>query len=754
MYFNKKTRILIFLTLSCAILTIFFGFWVGSTSIYTHFFYVPVLLGSLWYGKKSFYIAILLCFVYVISTFGHLNFISLESIERIIVLLLVSFFTGIVCEGKIKTEEMLINANDVLAQSNEKYRSLVEFADDPIYLIDRDYKYLSVNKKFLSRFNLQKNQILGMTFGELHSPEETKEFMEKVDCVFNTGEAVKYEPCSNRLDCWTIRSLSPIKNPDTGEVTTVSAIAKDITERKKMEETLRERTYELGERVKELNCLFASSSLAEKPGISLEEILQGTVELIPPALRYPESTCARMTWDGREFRTKNWGETDCRLTSNIVVQRERIGTLEVGRLEEIPKNEESPFLKEESGLIDVVAERLGKIIARNLAEKEKKNLEAQLRQVQKMETIGSLAGGIAHDFNNILTPIIGYSEITMDYVPEDSVIKNNLEEVLKAAMRAKDLVQQILTFSRQSNQELKPMKIQPIIEEALSLLRASLPATIKINQNIDQECGVVLAEPTQIHQILMNLCTNAYHAMAEKGGVLGVTLRGADLDADDLALNLSLNPGPHLILSVSDTGHGMDRGVAERIFDPYFTTKGPGEGTGIGLSVVLGIVKSYGGDITVYSEAGAGTIFNVYLPRIKTDAVTVETESFQPTLKGNEHILLVDDEEPIVRMVQQMLEHLGYNVTALTSSMEALETFRQHSQEFDLVITDQTMPNLTGAQLAQKLLGIRPNIPIILCTGFSEVLTEERAKAMGIREYVMKPVIKSGISKAIRKALD
>jgi signal transduction histidine kinase len=520
-----------------------------------------------------------------------------------------------------------------------------------------------------------------------------------------------------------------------------------------MEETLRQRTYELGERVKELNCLFAISSLIEKPGISLEEILQGTVELIPPALRYPGSTCARITLDGRTFCSTNWRETDSKQTSYIVVNGARIGALEVDCLEKTPKNGTPSFLKEESGLIDAVSERLGKIIARDLVEKEKKHLEAQLRQFQKMETIGSLAGGIAHDFNNILTPIIGYSEITMDYVPKDSVVRNNLNEVLNAAMRAKNLVQQILTFSRQSDQELKPIKISPVVQEALSLLRASLPATIKISQNLEKECGSVLAEPTQIHQIVMNLCTNAYHSMSEKGGMLGVTLREVDLDSDDLVLNLSLNPGPHLILSVSDTGHGMDRGVTERIFDPYFTTKPPGRGTGIGLSVVHGIVKSYAGEITVYSEVGAGTIFNVYLPIIKTDAAS-ETLSSQPSLKGNEHILLIDDEEPIVRMVQQMLEHLGYNVTALTNSMKALEAFRRQPEKFDLVITDQTMPNITGAQLAQKLLGIRPDIPIILCTGFSEVMMEEKARAIGIREYIMKPVIKSGLSKAIRKILD
>ena len=405
-----------------------------------------------------------------------------------------------------------------------------------------------------------------------------------------------------------------------------------------------------------------------------------------------------------------------------------------------------------AGLLEIGSHKYILAFDRDIS--EQKELEAQLRQAQKMEAIGTLAGGIAHDFNNILFPIIGYTEMTTTELAEDSVARSNLLAVLKAANRAKGLVQQILTFSRQSEQERKPLKIQPILKEALKLLRASLPSTIEITQNIDRESGAILADPTQIHQVIINLCTNAYHAMREKGGVLEVILTEVDADSTDLTFNPDLSPGPYLRLTISDTGHGMDRIVMERIFDPYFTTKGLGEGTGLGLAVVHGIVRSHGGDITVYSEPGKGTTFHVYLPRIDAGAIAPETVSTEPAPKGKERILLVDDEEQIVLMVRQMLEGLGYTVTARTSSVEALEAFRAKPEKFDLAITDQTMPNMTGAELAQKLMGIRADIPIILCTGFSEVITEDKSKGIGIREYVMKPVLRSEMAKTIRRVLD
>jgi len=380
--------------------------------------------------------------------------------------------------------------------------------------------------------------------------------------------------------------------------------------------------------------------------------------------------------------------------------------------------------------------------------------ERQLQQVLKIQAIGTLAGGIAHDFNNILFPIVGYTELTMDEVPEDSVAHNNLEEVLKAAHRAKDLVQQILTFSRQSGQERKPVKVDSIIEEALKLLRASIPASIEIVHKIDEDCHPVLGDATQIHQVIMNLCTNAYQAMQDKGGILEVNLSEVNVGYEETVEKIGMQPGTHLQLLVRDEGCGMDAAVLNRIFEPYYTTKEQGKGTGLGLSVIHGIVKNHRGDISVTSTPGKGTTFKVYLPIIEDMDTVTEFEPTNGAVKGNERILLVDDEEQIVSMEQQMLENLGYEVTARTDCTEALKEFSQKPQNFDLVITDMTMPHMTGDELALKLLDIKPDIPVILCTGFNEDITEEKALAMGIQKFVMKPVIKNDLATTIRTVLD
>jgi signal transduction histidine kinase len=380
--------------------------------------------------------------------------------------------------------------------------------------------------------------------------------------------------------------------------------------------------------------------------------------------------------------------------------------------------------------------------------------ERQLQQVLKIQAIGTLAGGIAHDFNNILFPIVGYTELTMDEVPDDSVAHNNLEEVLKAAHRAKDLVQQILTFSRQSGQERKPVKVQLIIKEALQLLRASIPASIEIINKIDDNCHPVMGDATQIHQVIMNLCTNAYQAMQDKGGTLEVNLSEVYIGYEETAKKIGMQPGKHLQLLVRDDGCGMDAVVLGRIFEPYYTTKEQGKGTGLGLSVIHGIVKNHRGDISVTSSPGKGTTFKVYLPITEDAEIANELEPSNGTVKGNERILLIDDEEQIVSMEQQMLENLGYEVTARTDSTEALKEFSLQPQNFDLVITDMTMPQMTGDELAQKLLNIKPDIPVILCTGFNEDITEEKALSMGIQKFVMKPVIKNDLATTIRTVLD
>jgi len=380
--------------------------------------------------------------------------------------------------------------------------------------------------------------------------------------------------------------------------------------------------------------------------------------------------------------------------------------------------------------------------------------ERQLQQVMKMQAIGTLAGGIAHDFNNILFPIVGYTELTMDDIPEDSQARRNLEEILKATHRAKELVQQILTFSRQGGQERKCLKIQFLIKEALKLLRATIPSSIEIESHVDENCGPIKGDPTQIHQVIMNLCTNAYHAMQASGGKLEVALKEVDISYERSQERVGMKVGPHLELTVTDSGHGMEPEVLERIFEPYYTTKEQGKGTGLGLSVIHGIIKNHGGDITVSSQPGKGTQFTVYLPVV--DEIDEETEAVASAgaTRGSEQILLVDDEKQIIDIEQQILERLGYKVTPKTDSEEALEEFAALPERFDLVITDMTMPKMTGDQLARKLMEIKPDIPVILCTGFNETITEEKALSMGIDKFIMKPIVKDELAGTIRSVLD
>jgi len=382
-----------------------------------------------------------------------------------------------------------------------------------------------------------------------------------------------------------------------------------------------------------------------------------------------------------------------------------------------------------------------------------KTLETQLQQAQKMEAIGTLAGGIAHDFNNILGGIMGYAELAKMKAPEGSNVIADLDKLIKSSIRAADLIKQILTISRQHKQEQKPVQIKYIVNEALKLLRATLPSTIEIREDLAKDTGVVNADPTQMHQVIMNLATNAGHAMQKDGGILEVNLANVEVDADFAARHLDMSPGPHLRLTISDTGYGIEPAIMERIFDPYFTTKEKGEGTGMGLSVVNGIVKGHGGAITVYSEPGKGSTFNVFFPVVE-DVVEAKTEDEEPLPEGNERILFVDDEPSLVDVTRQKLEKLGYKVVGTISSLEALELFKSKPQGFDLVITDTTMPHMTGDILATEIMKIRPDIPVILCTGYSERISKARAEDLGISAFAMKPLLMRELATTVRGVLD
>jgi PAS domain S-box-containing protein len=410
------------------------------------------------------------------------------------------------------------------------------------------------------------------------------------------------------------------------------------------------------------------------------------------------------------------------------------------------------FLRDESGEAVAILGASRDISEKRQARQEKEKLEARLQQAQKMEAIGTLAGGIAHDFNNILTAVLGYTEMALDDAEDGGLLHNNLQEVIVAGNRAKDLVKQILAFSRQAEQELRPVQVELIVKEAIKLLRASIPSTVEIEQDI-QSHSAILADSTQIHQVLMNLCTNADNAMRDTGGILKVSLSNVAIDSEFEARRLGINTGEYLCLRVGDTGHGIPAEVMGRIFDPFFTTKERDKGTGMGLSVVHGIIKSHRGAITVQSEVNIGTTFKVLLPIIQSQ-VHPSADSGDGLPTGNERILFVDDEKILADLGRQMLGRLGYSAECRTSSIEALELFKTRPDQFDLVITDMTMPNLTGEKLAQQLMSIRPDIPVILCTGFSEQITEEKAKKMGIRKYIFKPMVMNKLAQTVREVLD
>lgn len=386
-------------------------------------------------------------------------------------------------------------------------------------------------------------------------------------------------------------------------------------------------------------------------------------------------------------------------------------------------------------------------------ERERADLEKQLFQLQKMKTIGTLAGGIAHDFNNILTPILGYTDMALEELPVESNLRFDLEQINNAAVRGKDLVQQILTFSREVDFNKKPVQIQPIVAEVLNLLKSTSPPSVKIKQKLDPGIGTVLADPTHIHQIVMNLCTNANQAMLESGGILDVRLEAVKLTQRSDPRLGNLKKGDYIRLQISDTGHGMDMETKERIFEPFFTRKEVGSGSGLGLSVVHGIINNYGGAILVDSSPGKGTTFSIYLPKHGIDPESLDKLD-KKTVKGDEYILFVDDEPEITFLGKKMLENLGYRVSIQSDSVSAFEEFKNNPQKYSLLVTDQNMPNIIGTELASKMRKIRPELKVIIITGYAEYLSEEMIMKHGISEVILKPMILSDFSKTIRRVLD
>jgi len=457
--------------------------------------------------------------------------------------------------------------------------------------------------------------------------------------------------------------------------------------------------------------------------------------------------------DDREYVDKMWKDA---LQNGLYDIEHRLlvngKTKWVRQKAEFTCNERNEYIKA-IGFTQDITDLKKAMEGKKASDKKRLKLRVQLQQAQKMEAIGTLAGGIAHDFNNILTAILGYSQMARDDLPIESQIRKDLDQVIKASERAVDLVKQILTFSRQGEENYRPVKVQLVIKEVFKLLRASLPTSIQLKENIDKESGLILADSTQVHQVLMNLCTNAKDAIEGGIGTLSVSLTEVLITKLNTIKDCpALKHGTYLDIGISDTGCGMDRVTQSRIFDPFFTTKEKSRGTGLGLAVVHGIVQQHKGEITVASELGQGTTFHIYMPVIENveNAEYVEIEEIP---RGSERILFVDDETSLVDLMERMLSQLGYNVTGMSSSTGALALYKKNPDNFDLVITDMTMPEMTGIVLARSLFSLRPDLPVILCTGFSEVVNEPQAKLLGIREYLTKPIDRLLLAKAIRRAL-
>jgi nitrogen-specific signal transduction histidine kinase/ActR/RegA family two-component response regulator len=392
------------------------------------------------------------------------------------------------------------------------------------------------------------------------------------------------------------------------------------------------------------------------------------------------------------------------------------------------------------------------ISERKEAEEKNRRLQAQLRQAQKLEAIGTLAGGIAHDFNNILGAMIGFTDMVIEDLPENSLHHSELRKVLQAGHRARDLIGQILAFSRQSDARRLTLQPQAIIKEVAKLLRSTLPTTIDIKRTIAPGCSAIDADPTQFHQILMNLCTNAYHAMEDSGGTLTISLRPASVLPETLRRQSERTNDSYLELLIADTGQGMSPAIVEKIFDPFFTTKVKEKGTGMGLSIVYGIVSEYGGAVSVESEVGIGSTFHVFWPCSPKPDITAQAKQ-EVVAGGTERIMLVDDEELLLEMTGKMLERCGYRVTPVTDSRRAGELFGENPDIYDLVITDQTMPGLTGMELAKQMMSVRPDLPIILCTGYSASVDEGRVKEAGLSALIFKPLLKNELLALIRSVL-
>lgn len=635
-------------------------------------------------------------------------------------------------------------AEEALRASEEQHRSLVRMLPDIICQFDYRRRLVFISENISHYLDFRPEELLGHTFAKLgFSADLHRQWDAAIDEAFATSRTIEFEfPIDTRSGQSIFNWRLMPQRDQEGRIRSVLVMARDITDHRRAEREYRQ-LFEamldgcaLHEIVLDENglpsdyrFLAVNPAFERMTGLKAEEVVGRTLlEMMPKTENYWVEKYGRVALTGEPANFENY--------SSVLGKYFQVTAFQ-------------PALRQFACIFSDITEQVK-------AEQEREKLETQLRQAQKLEAIGTLAGGIAHDFNNILTAILGYAEIAREECQPGSPIAKDVEEVITAGKRARDLVKQILAFSRQATIERIPLQPSLIVREAIKLLRSSFPTTIRIIEDIDGNAGQIFADPTQVHQVLMNLCTNAYHAMEESGGVMTISLQKRSSTTAELQGCPEALPGEYVHLSVRDTGPGIPPDIRERIFDPYFTTKEQGKGTGLGLAIVRGIVISCGGFVTCRSTLGEGSEFCACFPAHGQN----DNPIFSPDTRdagaegGNERILFVDDEEVLVEMGRTMLERMGYKVTGITDSRAALDTFTRQPEQFDLVITDQTMPGMTGMELARAIFQIRPEMPVILCTGYSNLVTEESALANGIRAFALKPLIKKDLAHLIRNTLE
>lgn len=645
-------------------------------------------------------------------------------------------------EDRVKEKTAALKqAHEDLKVSARKYRSIYENAIEGIFQTTLQGQFSNTSPSLAKMLGYESPLELVSTITDLahqlyFQPQDRDVF---VRTLKQKGEIFGFETQFKKKSgevIWVMMSAKAIRD-NNGETLYLQGFAVDITERKQAEAALRESegrhrlvvdespdpmvVYNMDGKV-----LYINPSFTRVFGWTPEEVMDGKIDYVP-ADAWPETK--------KMLERLNKGESHYGFETRRYDKNKRI--IDISMSFGVWRDEQGNPAGSVVTLRDIT---------------QQKKLEGQLRQAQKMESIGTLAGGIAHDFNNILSVITGFTELALTSLSDNPKIKQHLEKVLQSGYRARDLVQQILSFSRTTEQGLKPTRILPILKDVMKLLRATIPTTIQIYEHWEAKNDIISGNSTQIHQVLMNLCTNASHAMKEKGGVLEVFLNDVNIPTQTIVGHFSLKPGDYLKLTVRDTGKGISAEDMEKIFDPYFTTKSKGEGTGLGLSIVHGIVKDHGGGVGVSSAVGQGTTFELFLP-VTYEGLSVSADAAEQIQRGSGTILLVDDEADLVEAYGGLMTSLGYTVQGITSSREALDIFRADPQGFDLVFTDQTMPHMTGVQLAEELLKIQPDLPIILYSGYSENITEKMVKAKGIRFLMAKPLIKSEVAKVLHDCL-